>query len=60
MKKLTKKYVLVYDEESKQIVFNLHNNSREFPTYPSGDFVGAEFDTEQELEDYISENGLVE
>lgn len=60
MKKLTKKYVLVYDQESKTIIFKLHSNSPEFPTYPAADAVGAEFDTEQELEDYISENNLTE
>ncbi|WP_379966956.1 hypothetical protein [Epilithonimonas sp. UC225_85] len=60
MKILTKKYALVYDEESKAIIFKLNNNSSEFPTYPAGDAVGVEFDTEQELEDYISEHNLTE
>lgn len=60
MKILTKKYALVYDEESKTIIFKLNNNSPEFPTYPAGDSVGVEFDTLQELEDYISENNLTE
>lgn len=60
MEILTKKYALVYDQDSKMIILKLDNNSPEFPTYPAGNAVGVEFDTEQELEDYITENNLTE
>lgn len=60
MKILTKKYALVYHKESKTIIFKLNNNSQEFPTYPAGDAKSVEFDTEQEMEDYISKNHLIE
>jgi hypothetical protein len=60
MKILTKKYVVVYDEENKVIIARIQNGSEEFPTIAGGDSAGVEFDTEQELEDYISEHNLTE
>lgn len=60
MKKLTKKYSIVYYKDSKLIVFKITNGSPEFPVFPAADTESEEFDTEQELEDYISENNLVE
>lgn len=60
MKKLTKKYALVYNEEAKMIIAKTENCSIEFPMYVGGNDIGVEFDTSQELEDYISENNLTE
>ena len=60
MKKLIKKYSIVYYKDSKLIVFKITNGSLEFPVYPAADTESEEFDTEQELEDYISEHDLVE
>ncbi|SDF85949.1 hypothetical protein [Epilithonimonas hungarica] len=60
MKIPTKKYALIYNGESKMIIFKINNNSPEYPTYPANGTIGVEFDTEQELDDYISENNLVE
>lgn len=57
MKELTKPFIIVYKTDKSTIV-KVENN--EGITYAGGDDIGAEFDTEQELEDYISEHGLVE
>lgn len=60
MKKLTKKYSIVYYKDSKLIVFKITNGSLEFPVFPAADTESEEFDTEQELDDYILENNLIE
>ncbi len=60
MKKLTKKYSIVYYKDSKLIVFKITNGSLEFPVFPAADTESEEFDTEQELDDYIIENNLIE
>lgn len=60
MKTLTKKHAVVYNQETKVIISRIQNGSRQFPTIPGGDDQSADFDTEQELEDYISENNLTE
>lgn len=54
--KLSKPYVVVYNEE-KKIIIKLANN---LETFPGLGCHSAEFDTEQELDNYISENNLVE
>jgi hypothetical protein len=54
--KLTKQYIVVYNEE-KKIIIKADNNTE---TSPGLGCYFAEFDTEQELEDYVSENNLTE
>ncbi|MFC4686312.1 hypothetical protein ACFO4P_05095 [Epilithonimonas pallida] len=54
---LTKKCILVWDKEKYLIVNEVSNTGK---VYPGMETFYAEFDTEQELQDYISENNLVE
>lgn len=53
---LNRPHIVVYNDE-KSIIIKLNNNTE---TFPGLGCYFAEFDTEQELEDYISENNLVE
>lgn len=57
MKELTKSFIIVHKKD-KSIIIKIKNN--EGITYVGGNDTGVEFDTEQELDDYISENNLVE
>jgi len=57
MKILTKQFIVIYDGETKAIIVQLSDNAT---TYCPNNYQSAEFDTEQELQDYISENNLVE
>ncbi|MPS74727.1 MAG: hypothetical protein E2590_16455 [Chryseobacterium sp.] len=54
---LTKPFIVVWDSVSKTIVIRATDNVN---TYVPASMESQEFDTEQELEDYISENNLIE
>ncbi|WP_312769265.1 hypothetical protein [Epilithonimonas sp.] len=56
-KVLTKSYIVIYDNETRAIKLKMLDNGT---TYVPDGLATAEFDTEQELEDYISENNLIE
>ncbi len=57
MKILTKQFILIYDGETNAIILQLSDN---VTTYCPNNYQSTEFHTEQELQDYISENNLVE
>lgn len=56
MKKLTKQFTVVYNEEG-QIIVKTDNNSE---TYVPEERLYAEFDTQEELDEFIVDNDLKE
>ena len=56
-KVLTRSCIVIYDNETKTIKLKMLDNGT---TYVPDGLATAEFDTQQELEDYISENNLIE
>ena len=56
MEKLTKPFVVIYDSKTKQISFQTSKNSE---TIVGKGLKGKEFETEQEMKDFISENKLI-
>jgi len=56
MKKLTKPFIVVYDENNSIIIKQIDNKE----TYVGKDDTGMEFDTEDELDKFIADNDLKE
>ncbi len=56
MKKLTKKFVVVYDTDNL-IITKSETNAE---TYVPKDRLSAEFDTQEELDSFITDNNLHE
>lgn len=56
-KVLTKLCIVIYDSDTRMIRLKMLDNGT---TYVPDELETAEFDTEQELEDFITENNLTE
>ncbi|WP_374444273.1 hypothetical protein [Epilithonimonas sp.] len=54
---LTKPFIVIWDLETQTIVTKMTDNNQ---TWTSGQNGSAEFDTEQELEDFITESNLTQ
>lgn len=54
---LTKKYRIVYNEKTKEMINPLHEFN-EGVTYVHSSMVGVDFDTLKDAEKYINDNGL--
>ena len=56
MKKLTKKYKVVY--EGKQMILPLNKEGDNSEVYPSVNATAVEFDNYEEAQEYVNEHGL--
>jgi len=57
IKTLTKPFIAIYDNDTRMIRLKMLDNGT---TYVPDELGTAEFDTQQELEDFITENNLTE